>query len=102
MDTLCDMFGKSRQAYYQRIKYNYKEEVKEEILLQLVENQRKLMPKIGGRKLLEIIQPWLPEELDLGRDCFFDFMRRHGLLIKNAEIWQEQLIAIIGCASIQI
>ena len=75
MDTLCDMFGKSRQAYYQRIKYNYKEEVKEEILLQLVENQRKLMPKIGGRKLLEIIQPWLPEELDLGRDCFFDFMR---------------------------
>ena len=83
MDTLCDMFGKSRQAYYQRIKYNYKEEVKEEILLQLVENQRKLMPKIGGRKLLEIIQPWLPEELDLGRDCFFDFMRRHGLLIKK-------------------
>jgi transposase InsO family protein len=77
------MFGKSRQAYYQRIKYNYKEEVKEEILLQLVENQRKLMPKIGGRKLLEIIQPWLPEELDLGRDCFFDFMRRHGLLIKK-------------------
>ena len=83
MDTLCDMFGKSRQAYYQRIKYNYKEEVKEEILLQLVENQRKLMPKIGGRKLLEIIQPWLPEELNLGRDCFFDFMRRHGLLVKK-------------------
>jgi len=83
MDTLCDMFGKSRQAYYQRIKYNYKEEVKEEILLQLVENQRELMPKIGGRKLLEIIQPWLPEELNLGRDCFFDFMRKHGLLVKK-------------------
>lgn len=83
MDTLCDMFGKSRQAYYQRIKYNYKEEVKEEILFQLIENQRKLMPKIGGRKLLEIIQSWLPQELGLGRDCFFDFMRRHGLLIKK-------------------
>jgi len=81
MDTLCDMFGKSRQAYYQRSKYNYKEEVKEEILLQLVEKQRYLMPKIGGRKLLELIQPGLPTELSIGRDSFFDFLRRHGLLV---------------------
>ena len=81
MDTLCDMFGKSRQAYYQRSKYNYKEEVKEEILLQLVEKQRELMPKLGGRKLLELIQPRLPTELNIGRDSFFDFLRRHGLLV---------------------
>jgi transposase InsO family protein len=75
------MFGKSRQAYYQRSKYNYKEEVKEEILLQLVEKQRELMPKLGGRKLLELIQPRLPTELNIGRDSFFDFLRRHGLLV---------------------
>lgn len=81
MDTLCDLFGKSRQAYYQRNKYNYKEEVKEEILLQLVEKQRELMPKIGGRKLLELIQPRLPTELSIGRDSFFDFLRRYGLLV---------------------
>ena len=78
---MCDLFGRSRQAYYQRSKYNYKEEVKEELLLQLVEKQRKLMPKIGGRKLLELIQPGLPTELSIGRDGFFDFMRRHGLLV---------------------
>ena len=81
MDTLCDLFGRSRQAYYQRSKYNYKEEVKEEILLQLVEKQRELMPKLGGRKLLELIQPRLPTELSIGRDSFFDFLRRHGLLV---------------------
>ena len=81
MDTLCDMFGKSRQAYYQRSKYNYKEEVKEEILLQLVDKERILMPKIGGRKLLESIQPRLPTDLCIGRDSFFDFLRRHGLLV---------------------
>ena len=75
------MFGRSRQAYYQRNKYNYREEVKEEILLQLVEKQRALMPKIGGRKLLELIQPRLPSELRLGRDSFFDFLRRHHLLV---------------------
>ena len=39
------------------------------------------MPKIGGRKLLELIQPRLPTELSIGRDSFFDFLRRHGLLV---------------------
>ena len=81
MDSLCDLFGRSRQAYYQRNKYNYKEEVKEELLLQLVNKERVLMPKIGGRKLLEQIQPRLPTELSIGRDSFFNFLRRHGLLV---------------------
>jgi hypothetical protein len=80
IDTLWELFGRSRQAYYQRSKYNYKEKIKEDILLQLVEKQRELIPKLGGRKLLELIQPRLPAELKLGRDSFFDFLRRQGLL----------------------
>jgi len=83
MNKLCDLFGKSRQAYYQLSKYNYKEEVKTEILLQLVEKERKIMPRIGGRKLLYLIQPRLPEELYLGRDSFFEFLRERGLLIRK-------------------
>jgi putative transposase len=83
MDALCDLFGKSRQAYYQQSKYIYKEEVKSEILLQLIEKQRKLMPRIGGRKLLELIQPGLPDELYLGRDSFFDFLRDKNLLMRK-------------------
>lgn len=83
METLCDLFGKSRQAYYQHSKYNYREEVKTEILLQLVEKERKIMPRIGGRKLLQRIQPRLPGELYLGRDSFFDFLRDKGLLIRK-------------------
>jgi putative transposase len=75
------LFGKSRQAYYQRSKYNYKEEVKEEILLQLVEKERKLMPKLGGRKLLKVIKPRLSPELIIGRDSFFDFLRRNNFLV---------------------
>jgi len=39
------------------------------------------MPKLGGRKLLGLIEPRLPPELSLGRDSFFDFLRRHGLLV---------------------
>jgi putative transposase len=61
----------------------YKEEVKAEILLQLVDKERKLMPRIGGRKLLLHIQPHLPAELYLGRDSFFEFLREQGLLIRK-------------------
>ncbi len=83
METLCDLFGKSRQAYYQHSKYNYKEEVKTEILFQLVEKERKIMPRIGGRKLLQRVQPRLSGELCMGRDSFFDFLRDKGLLIRK-------------------
>jgi transposase InsO family protein len=61
----------------------YKEEVKAEILLQLIGKERKLMPRIGGRKLLVHIQPHLPAELYLGRDSFFEFLRGQGLLIRK-------------------
>jgi putative transposase len=81
MSTLCELFGKSRQAYYQRKKYVYKEEAKAEILLQLVAEERKLMPRLGGRKLLVLIEPKLSGELQIGRDSFFDFLRRNHLLV---------------------
>jgi len=63
--------------------YNYKEVVKSEILLQLVGQERKLMPRIGGRKLLFKIQDRLPQELLIGRDLFFDFLREYGLLVRK-------------------
>jgi putative transposase len=80
---LCELFGRSRQAYYQRSKYSYKQEVKWEILSQLVEKQRQMMPRIGGRKLLKLIEPSLPEELKIGRDSFFEFLRGNGLLVRK-------------------
>lgn len=83
MESLCGLFGKSRQAYYQRKKYVYSEVLKEEIVLQMVEKQRKLMPRAGGRKLLLRIEPDLPPELLTGRDRFFDFLRERGLLVRK-------------------
>jgi putative transposase len=73
------LFGRSRQAYYQREKYNYKEQLKDEILLQLVVKERKLMPKLGARKLLVRLESRVPEDLLPGRDKFFDFLREYQL-----------------------
>ena len=68
-------------------KYNYKEEeVKEETLLQLIKKERTLMPKLGGRKLLGKLEPRLPPEQSLGRDKFFDFIRKHRLLVGKKHV----------------
>lgn len=83
MDTLCGLFGKSRQAYYQRKKYVYSHVMKEEIVLQMVEKKRKLMPRVGGRKLLILLEAHLQGELLMGRDRFFDFLRERGLLVRK-------------------
>ena len=41
------------------------------------------MPRIGGRKLLYKLQGKLQcNGIETGRDAFFDFLRRHGLLVK--------------------
>ena len=80
---MCELFGRSRQAYYQRSKYNYQEEVKCEILLQHIEKYRKIMPKIGGRKLLLLLDCELPGELKMGRDLFFNFLRENHLLVRK-------------------
>ena len=84
--TLCGLFGKTKQAYYQRINYVYQEEVKGELLYQMVFKYRKLMPRIGGRKLHSILNEKLPEELQMGRDKFFDWLRDNNLLIKRRKI----------------
>jgi transposase InsO family protein len=82
MSTLCELFGKSRQAYYQRNKYVYKEKVKEEILLQVVAKERILQPMCGGRKLMIHLESKLPEELRMGRDSFFNFLRDNNMLVR--------------------
>lgn len=83
METLCGLFGKSRQAYYQQARDNYNEVVKNELILDIVGQQRKLMPRIGGRKLHHIIQNQLPEGFAPGRDKFFDLLRENNLLVKR-------------------
>lgn len=41
------------------------------------------MPRLGGRKLLKRIRQKLPEELHIGRDSFFNFLREENLLVRK-------------------
>ncbi len=83
MDTLCGLFGKQRQTYYKKKKYSTAESFQTEVIIQMISKERKLMPRLGGRKLYFKIRPLLPEELQVGRDKFFDLMRQNNLLIRR-------------------
>lgn len=79
----CKLFGLSRQSVYQylaRQKHRADEVV---IVRDWVSEWRKLMPRLGGKKLYNLIKPKLIEyDIKMGRDRFFDYLRGHGLLVQ--------------------
>jgi len=80
---MCGLFGKTRQAYYKRKKDNYKERLNEDLVLTVVRKIRETQKRTGGRKLLGMVKERVPEEQQMGRDEFFNFLRRHGLLVRK-------------------
>lgn len=75
------MFGKTRQAYYKRKKESYKDNLNEDLLITVVRKIRETQKRTGGRKLFEMVRERITEEQLLGRDAFFDLLRRNGLLV---------------------
>lgn len=68
----------SRQAVYQHRRRESTVRSHEQELLPRVRTLRQMMPRVGGRKLLKHLGA-----VGLGRDKFFDLLRRHGLLVRR-------------------
>lgn len=82
MDEICNWFGITRQAHYQKIQRQQEIKQKEERILVKVQAIRQRHPRMGGRKLLWKLGPELTQEgISLGRDRFFDLLRRYDLLV---------------------
>jgi len=81
---LCRLFGLSRQAYY---KHNWgvlDRNKTDEIILKLVRKIRETHPRIGTRKLHQMLQPLLLEhEIKIGRDGLFNLLANNHLLIRR-------------------
>lgn len=83
MEGLCRKLGMSRQNYYARRKERQRRGVDEELLVALVRQERSLQPRLGGRKLRVLIQAELVQAgVRIGRDRFFEVLRRSGLLLE--------------------
>jgi len=77
--TACQLFGKSKQAYYQN-KSDGEERLRREArIVDVVKQFRAIAPGTGARKLWLLTQSVLHEERTPGRDAFFALLDRHGL-----------------------
>lgn len=75
------MFGVNRQVYYRKIKRKtHKQHIAQEVV-SMVNDIRKIMPRIGTRKLYFLLFDKL-ELKKIGRDKFFDILRANHLLIQ--------------------
>ena len=84
LQRLCGLFGKTRQAYYDHGWRSSDDRLEEELIVELVKAQRVYLPKVGGVKLLFLLQAdFKLHGIKIGRGSFFELLRRHGLLIKR-------------------
>lgn len=84
VEALCREVGMSRQNYYGRRRERMREQIEEKLVVELVQAERKLQPRLGGRKLWRLVSGELAAAgVSLGRDRFFGVLRRRGLLVER-------------------
>jgi putative transposase len=80
----CSLLGHSRQAFYQFKKQSEVQALQEELVVRQVIGERKIMERLGCRKLLLRLHDFLQQHaINMGRDAFFDLLRRNGLLVRR-------------------
>jgi putative transposase len=84
MSKLCGWFGVSRQAHYQNRLKCLSSSIEEGLLLQQVKEIRKNHPKMGTRKMYEMLHPFmLDHQIKMGRDGLFNLLSSNYLLIRK-------------------
>ncbi len=72
----------SRQNYYAARRLRQRREVNEAMIVELVRQERRMQPRLGGRKLLHLLRSDLEkEDVSIGRDRFFEVLAEHDLLV---------------------
>jgi len=72
----------SRQNYYAARRLRQRRQVDEGLILELVNRERQIQPRLGGRKLLHLLQAHFEEAgIQVGRDRFFELLAQRDLLV---------------------
>ena len=81
---MCQVFGRSKQAYYKLLHQNANAAVKEEVIVGLIKKKREIWKRGSGRNLHQCLQKeFETHDIKMGRDKFFDLLRNNHLLIKS-------------------
>lgn len=84
LGTLCDVFGKTRQAYYEHGWRTANDHLQESLVIERAKEIRKSLKKVGGLKLLYMLKPELKaHNITMGRDRFFKLLSKHDMLQKR-------------------
>jgi putative transposase len=76
------VFGYSKQAYYKQLHYREQISFDEYLMVGLIRQKRKIWKRGSGRNLWKSLQADFTEhKINIGRDKFFDLLRRNGLLV---------------------
>jgi transposase InsO family protein len=76
----CAYYEKSRQGYYDRLRFDSQQTAFKARVLKKVYEIRKELPKCGTRKLHYMLNQ---REIKIGRDALFTLLRERNLLIKR-------------------
>lgn len=80
---LCDLSGITPQAFYKGRTARKRKAINVEVILGLVRQVRANHPRMGARKVLQMIRPQLKEAgISVGRDRFIGILSDHGMLIE--------------------
>jgi transposase InsO family protein len=72
----------SRQNYYAARRLRQRRQIDEAMILELVRRERRIQPRLGGRKLLHLLRADLNEAgVSIGRDRFFELLAESGWLV---------------------
>lgn len=84
LGKFCQLLGVTRQAYYQHFWYQQQLAFEDELIVFEVLKIRKNHRHMGGRKLYELLQPFLLEhQIKMGRDRLFDILSANFLLVRR-------------------
>ncbi len=82
--AICELFGCTRQAWYDNKKRQRSKQMEEVFLLEEATKLRESHKRMGSEKLLFLMQPMLEEhKIKYGRDKFTRLLSAHGLTIRR-------------------
>jgi len=97
---VCRLLGVTRQAHYQHGWQAQAMSVEHELAMQEVNMIRRHRRRMGGRKLLELLEPFMLEYgIKRGRGALFDLLADHRLQVKRLRTRSSQRVQLTGCVS---
>lgn len=83
ISMLCERVEMSRQNYYAARRLRQRREIDEAMIVELVKRERRMQPRLGGRKLLHLLRSDMDEtNVSIGRDRFFEVLAENDLLVR--------------------